>query len=134
MPKKQRFCSYCKRNVYGEKNICGKCRWERWYNTDEYRQKKREWAKIFYKNLKEEMIANYGGKCVCCGESEHMFLTIDHIYGKGTEERRLDKKLRGYGFYRELKKLGWPKDKYRILCYNCNCCIGVNGWCPHGKC
>lgn len=26
---------------------------------------------------------------------------------------------------------GYPKDRYRLLCYNCNCAIGARGYCPH---
>jgi hypothetical protein len=31
-----------------------------------------------------EMLSAYGGKCVCCGESEYKFLAIDHINGGGS--------------------------------------------------
>jgi hypothetical protein len=31
-----------------------------------------------------------------------------------------------------LKRLGWPKEKYRILCANCNHGRALNGGvCPH---
>ena len=30
-----------------------------------------------------------------------------------------------------LKKLGYPKDGYQLLCHNCNCAKGWYGACPH---
>ena len=75
------------------------------------------------------MIQAYGGKCLCCGEEAPEFLTIDHIHGGGTEERKRIKG--GQTFYAHLKKHGWPKDRYRLLCANCNGSIGRHGYCPH---
>ena len=38
---------------------------------------------------KEQVYEAYGGyKCACCGETEPMFLSIDHIDNNGAEERR----------------------------------------------
>ena len=28
---------------------------------------------------------------------------------------------------------GFPKDKYRLLCHNCNQSMGWYGYCPHQK-
>src|SRR5262252_4538483 len=35
-----------------------------------------------------EMIAAYGGECACCGETEPVFLTLDHVNGDGAAHRR----------------------------------------------
>lgn len=37
----------------------------------------------------------------------------------------------GHKFYVHLKKIGFPKDRYRLLCYNCNMSRGRYGYCPH---
>lgn len=81
--------------------------------------------------IRAEMITNYGGKCVCCGESEPEFLSIDHINGGG----RAHIKQLGNStmLYAELKRLGFPKDKYRLLCMNCNFTFGKRGYCPHER-
>lgn len=76
--------------------------------------------------IKFEFIAEYGGHCACCGESNPLFLTIDHIHG------RTDKKYRGWRLYENLKRAGWPKDGLRLLCFNCNSGRQINGGiCPH---
>src|ERR1019366_4483037 len=60
----------------------------------------------------EDFIAAYGGKCACCGETERIFLTIDHIGGGGAEHRRQfggqNKKV-----LQDIKAQGWPQEGYR---------------------
>jgi len=79
--------------------------------------------------LKQEVIHAYGGKCECCGESHIEFLTIDHIKGDGAEHRA--KCGKGRKIYADIKRQGFPKDKYRCLCLNCNIALGFYGYCPH---
>ena len=70
-----------------------------------------------------------GGKCACCGEATEEFLTLDHVNGKGSEHAR---KVGGSdGIYRETLREGCPKNKYRVLCWNCNCTLGYCKYCPH---
>lgn len=85
-------------------------------------------AKATRRRLRLKVIAGYGGACACCGESTEQFLTIDHIGNNGHAER-----VPGHNtsLYRKLVKDGFPKDRYRLLCYNCNCSIGLSGYCPH---
>lgn len=80
--------------------------------------------------LKQEIIDAYGGKCECCGEITFEFLTIDHINGDGAEHRR---QIGGKGrrLYAAIKAEGFPKDRYRLLCFNCNIALGFYGYCPH---
>ncbi len=80
--------------------------------------------------LRQEVLSHYGKVCQCCGESRDEFMCIDHINGKGAEERRRLKIGGGGNFYRWLKKNGYPSG-YRVLCHNCNMSIGAFGYCPH---
>lgn len=81
--------------------------------------------------LKKQTIEAYGGKCNCCGENDLLYLTIDHILNNGAQERR-DIATGGQKFYRYLKKNNFFKpDEYRVLCFNCNSCIGFYGFCAH---
>lgn len=81
--------------------------------------------------IRMDTIKAYGGACACCGESSWWFLTIDHKMGDGAEDRRAKKASSGLKFYRLLKKLGHPTDRFQLLCYNCNFAKGQNEECPH---
>lgn len=79
----------------------------------------------------------YGNQCVCCGETNPFFLSIDHVNNDGNKHRRT--KLRkdgtpGYSntyLYREIIKNNYP-DAYQLLCMNCNMGKQRNGGiCPH---
>ena len=66
-------------------------------------------------------------KCVCCGETEIRFLTIDHIHGGGNKHLKEIKDLTSW-----LHRNKCPEG-FQVLCYNCNGAKAVHGWCPHGK-
>jgi len=75
-------------------------------------------------NLRMDVIKGYGGKCELCGKDNPHYLTIDHIDGEGAKERKI---LGGtYSLYIKLRDENYPKDEYRLLCYNCNCALGFN--------
>src|SRR6266702_8161662 len=52
------------------------------------REKTLQRAKRNRENLKREVFEAYGNKCNCCGEANQGFLTIDHIDGRGAEQKR----------------------------------------------
>ena len=82
------------------------------------------------RKYRENVIKQYGGECVCCGETEFKFLAIDHIKGGG---RKHLKEIGGASsLIYWLKKNGYPKG-FQILCYNCNMAKGLYGKCPHIK-
>lgn len=130
----------------------GKCRKVRNGEEKKYIRKKCKECNSTYRQkyhvplrrkVKAIVMNEYGnGKCECCGEKNIEFLTIDHIGGKKTRielghvkgkggERNA---VKGYGLYSKLVNDGFPyKDKLRVLCWNCNCSIGMYGYCPHVK-
>jgi hypothetical protein len=72
------------------------------------------------------ILDHYGRACVCCGESEEVFLTIDHINNDGKAHRdRVGKDI-----YRDLIKNGFPPI-VQVMCWNCNCAKAICGICPH---
>ena len=83
--------------------------------------------KAWWASIRREFLAAYGGKCACCGEGTQEFLSLDHINGDGSQHR----KMTGSLTYLWLRKRGWPKDNYRLLCMNCNFARGRYGYCPH---
>jgi len=59
----------------------------------------------------------YGGAvCVGCGETEPLFLTLDHVDNDGGGSNR---SIRGAGFYTKLRQSGY-QDRLQILCFSCN--------------
>jgi hypothetical protein len=92
----------------------------------EYTRKRNQW-------LKDMVYDHYGRKCACCGESEPMFLSIDHIGNDGYELRKSGKQGKGAGvhLYGWLIRNDFPAG-YQVLCMNCNHGKSRNGGiCPH---
>ncbi len=58
-----------------------------------------------------------------------MFLCLDHIKGWG---RREYAQKGGVAWKRAVRE-GLPKDRYRLLCWNCNSALGLYGRCPHSS-
>ena len=86
--------------------------------------------------LKQEMLNAYGNACACCGEDTPEFLSIDHINNDGAEHRKQISGKRtaaGVSVYRWLRKQGFPKDNFQLLCYNCNSAKQYFKGCPHSK-
>ncbi len=83
------------------------------------------------KKIKDQVFAHYGGyKCICCGETEESFLTIDHINNDGANHR----KIAGSGgrFYWWVTRNNYPTG-LQILCWNCQWGKRICGICPHHK-
>lgn len=80
-----------------------------------------------------EALVHYGkggdAVCVCCGESEPAFLTLDHVDGGGNRARQTS---RGYKLFRHLRRDGYPLG-YQTLCFNCNWGKYALGRCPHTR-
>lgn len=72
----------------------------------------------------------YGGRCSCCGERDPRLLTLEHKNGGGNEHRR---RCGGTStcVLKDVKRLGWPKDDFDILCFNCNLASSGGKICPH---
>ena len=137
------LCGHCGKNQYeeGKKSctICLQKRKDRYENSDKSVQ--REQAVIARRERKHRILKYYGSACVCCGETEPIFLAIDHINGGGNEHRRQIGNNPGNRcgssstqFYKWIEKNSYP-DILQILCHNCNMGKHLNGGiCPHKDC
>ena len=105
-----RWCRDCKRaKVTTPKTTrCEDCRKKR-------RAQKAKWKPGYKSILWEDTFDHYGDSCACCGETNHTFLTIDHMQGRGEHKGWSTLKV-----LVDLRRRGWPEG-YRILCFNCNC-------------
>ena len=84
---------------------------------------------IKYYELKKWIFDYYGYTCVCCGENNPKFLTIDHVNNDGYKDRNLGSRI-----YSTIKReiIEGNESRFQIYCYNCNCAKRLNnGVCPH---
>lgn len=119
----RRYCKECRRKQNREYSKSTKVK--------EMKRRNQNKTKL---KLKTEIINHCGGKCVCCGETEIRFLTIDHINNDGYKDRKFTNGKGGQAFYRYIRKLNWPKEKLitlRVLCANCHLAIFGGQICPH---
>lgn len=78
----------------------------------------------YYKEIRTKIIQLLGGKCAYCGyQLDFHALTIDHVHGNGSEERRMLTKrksagIKSYKFI--LKRIQEGSKDYQCLCANCN--------------
>lgn len=77
-----------------------------------------------------ETLKEYGSFCNHCGEKNLLVLQIDHINGGGRQERI--NTSASSNIYLFLKRKGFPKDNYQLLCANCNWSKGINSIYPDG--
>jgi hypothetical protein len=134
-------CKQCRQNLYRESDNVrrqGKYQENVKYRKivlaagKRYREKNKdlinEKTRIRYKKRKETLIKKYGGKCECCLETRIEFLSIDHINGGGTKER---KEISSTGVFIKLLKASERLEGYRLLCHNCNMAMAYYDVCPH---
>lgn len=115
------------------RGICPKCgkrpKGETTIHCLECSEKRNTATRLAMKALKDDVYAKYGGYvCACCGETEEVFLTIDHVNNDGCIHRKqvgMTDKL-----YRWLKKNNYPLG-FQILCRNCQEGKFRYGTCPH---
>jgi hypothetical protein len=92
-------------------------------------------TKLWKNDLRKQVIAGYGGKCTCCGETIPEFLTLDHKKNDGALHRSKEGSA-SYGptLYLRLIREGFPKKQFQLHCWNCNCAKGIfGGVCPHKR-
>lgn len=119
-----KFCTACnKHEAPPSKQLCDFCRA---YNRRKYKE--------YYNRRREIVFDFFGDKCACCGETERMFLSVDHINNDGNIQRKQTTDG-GRDMYRKLTNAilaGNPPKDLQLLCRNCNWGKHVNGGvCPH---
>lgn len=124
------------------------CRVHGWQNEDACKPCNRARALVWYwrhrepakaaaierrRALRREVLAAYGGACECCGEATPEFLSVDHVHGNGGAHRREIGAGQGdtTAVLRWLKRHNFPRDGFRLLCFNCHLARTYWGACPH---
>ena len=96
-------------------------------------EKNSQYSKFYHLRVRYGVLAHYTNgciRCMCCGETNIGFLTIDHTNG-GDKHRKEIGIGGGSQMYKWLKDHQYPSG-FQVLCYNCNCGRQTNGGsCPH---
>jgi len=135
--KNKGLCIYCGKTVpIPDRRGCLKCLEKHSKETTDYEKKHKEKKHQYRLRLKSKVIEKYGGKCACCGETQLLFLSMDHKNNDGAIEmiktywRRRSLSL---DWYRKLIRDPLRND-LQVLCFNCNMGKQMNcGTCPHKK-
>lgn len=104
----------------------------------ENKEKTNAYGKVRRERIKAIVFAKYSGadgiRCACCGETELVFLTLDHTNNDGAEFRKNQfgrRTAAGFTTYSWLLKHGCPSG-FQVLCANCQHGKRMNnGVCPH---
>ena len=91
-------------------------------NANWVRERRKDW----HTNLRNKFLEMYGKVCLCCGETETIFLVIDHINGQRGHKRETSDQA----YSKAIKE--YRPDLYRVLCHNCNYAY-IRGICPHQR-
>lgn len=92
---------------------------------EKHKQQIHDYSLSYIEKTRNKFFEMYGEQCVCCGEIEKSFLTLEHIIprkitrGKDTGYRAMLKAIKEH-----------RPDLYQVLCWNCNC-GKIDGICPH---
>lgn len=126
-------CRECCRQI-GKENYWkdpekGRAKTHLWHlkNVELHRRLAREYGR----RIRQELLTAYGACCMCCGETALPFLTLEHINHDGATHRR--EVGESSNVYRDLKRRGWPREGYAILCMNCNFATRFGDPCPHKR-
>lgn len=120
-----------KDGLYPYCKTCSKRKLKEWHNS--HPEGQILYSKNYRNSIKEKIFDHYGWKCACCGETIKEFLTIDHVNGGGSKQ----KKILGsnHQVWLWIIKNDFP-DNFQTLCMNCNFAKGKKdsgGICPHEK-
>jgi len=126
---------------YGSARLCWKCYIQQQteqvhIDVDKLRLRRRLRTHAYRARLRVKTLTALGGQCACCGERSPQFLVVHHKHGGGRAHHRATGVHTFNGaskFYAEIKREGYPKDKYEVLCYNCHMAITNYGSCPHSQ-
>ena len=142
--KKEWFKKYRKENKaridqklkeWKEKNKEKYGEYQKKFQSERYQKNKEQFVQeqltrtAKYRNI---VYGAYGNICNCCGETNSMFLTVDHVNNDGSKDKdKNGDRYSGTSLYIRIIKANFPPE-FQILCYNCNMGKARNkGVCPH---
>lgn len=92
--------------------------------------KKPEREQRYTWKLRQRVFTEYGGRCVCCGDSCIHFLQMTHPDGRYAPHVTEIGYCGGHAVCWYLERNNYP-EVYRLLCANCLRALGSFQFCPH---
>ena len=93
---------------------------EHWLSPEAFESINFKHQVLRWKN-KLKVFEAYGNKCTNCNESDPLVLNVDHILNDGkTHKGTTGRRVTGNSLYTYLIKENFPKDRFQLLCANCN--------------
>lgn len=126
-----RFATCHPDRKYRAKGLCGACYTKHMLGKGNNRERLKVWNRANYYRYREDMFKALGHFCSCCGETEKVFLTLEHKNGGGSQHRK--EFGSGFGALLDARKQGFPQDKYTVLCMNCQRGVLRPEGCPHQR-
>ena len=112
---KDKYTQYVKKHYLKYKEKYNKQSRE-WHENN--RERMNEFGRKHREKRKREILEHYGGVyCSLCDITDIEVLTLDHVAGGGTKQRRSFKD--GHAIYRWIINNNFPSG-FRVLCRNCN--------------
>ena len=116
-------CPYCgvefQRKYANQKYCCKKhgkyTQHNRWLLNNKNYAKQKTYQKERKDEMQKKVYALLGKHCVNCGESDPIVLSLDHIEPVGKNRRNTIQ-----NYYEILSMPEKAKEKYQLLCRNCN--------------
>ncbi len=80
------------------------------------------------REIRNQALRGYGGKCICCGEKDFNVLELDHVNGDGKSHRQ---ELRNaFKIFQWAIENGFP-ERLQLLCANCHMAKTRTGDCSY---
>jgi hypothetical protein len=120
---------------YRAKGLCNNCYCKDWLDRGDNRAKHAITTQKNYYRYREEMFDALGHVCACCKEADKVFLSLHHVEGNGNQHRLEvgGAKEANFAALLAARREGWPKNKYAVLCMNCQFGERQPGGCPHKR-
>jgi len=128
------YCNDCFREYHREwTNSPAGQRWQK-ANNKRFHKRRPNYGADYQRQRRlgmwERIFTTYGRVCVCCGEAEPAFLTVDHVNNDGGADRKKHGNSAAFRWWLSNQPAKLPD--YAMMCFNCN--LGRernNGICPH---
>lgn len=85
---------------------------------EQNRVKMRAYVKAYADKLRSDLLNLMGNECVRCSFNDPRALQVDHVYGGGTYDRKVQQNSSRRAFNKKVEE--FKRGELQLLCANCN--------------